>query len=63
MDDCLGNLDNKTKFCCLTTTTLVLLLTIGMVLSFGAVEPTEFGILYNTFSKKIDNNTIYEGGL
>jgi hypothetical protein len=47
MDDCLGNLDAKTKFCCLTVTSLVLLLTVGMVFSFGAVEPTEYGILYN----------------
>lgn len=59
MDD----LDTKTKACCITVTSLVLLLTIGMVLSFGAVEPTEYGILYNQISKKIDRVNVYEGGL
>jgi hypothetical protein len=63
MEDIFSNLDNKTKICCVSVTSLVLMLTVGMVLSFGAVEPTEYGILYNTISKKIDNTNVYEGGL
>jgi cobyrinic acid a,c-diamide synthase len=31
--------------------------------SFGAVEPTEYGILYNQVTKQIDTENILDGGL
>lgn len=61
--DCLGNVDSKTKCLCISITSAVLLFTVGLVASFGAVEPTEYGILYNVVSKSIDKDNIYEGGL
>lgn len=63
MEDFLNNVDNKTKCCCITVTLSILLVTIGAVLSFGAVEPTEYGILYNKLTKDLNEDYIYEGGL
>lgn len=63
MDDCFENLDGKTKCLCVTITSVVLLLTIGIAYSFGSVEPTEYGILYNKVTKRIDEKNVQEGGL
>ena len=37
--------------------------TIITAMSFGAIEPTEYGILYNKLYKDIDKVSIHEGGL
>lgn len=63
MDDLFDSVDFKTKCCCITTTFTVLLVTIITALSFGSIEPTEYGILYNKLYKEVDNTTIHEGGL
>lgn len=51
MEDLIDNFDGKTKCLCLTMTTLVVLVTSMVAVSFNAVEPTEYGILYNQISK------------
>lgn len=61
--ECLNRFDKKTKIYCVSITAGVLLLTILTVISFGAIEPTEYGILYNKVTKQINENTVYEGGL
>ena len=58
MDDCYRNMDGKTKFCCMSTTLLVIVSTIIIALSFGSVEPTQYGILYHKISKTIDDDKI-----
>lgn len=64
MDDfeCL-DMDRKTKVMCCSITSIVVLATTLIAMSFGTVEPTEYGILYNILSKQIDHENIYEGGL
>ena len=54
MDDCFGHMDTKTRVCCVTMTLSVLLVTILTALSFGSIEPTEYGILYSKLYKEID---------
>jgi hypothetical protein len=61
--ECLDRFDKKTKIYCISITAVVILLSAITVVSFGAVEPTEYGILYNKLSKNIDTENIYEGGL
>jgi hypothetical protein len=34
-----------------------------IAVSFGTLEPTEYGIVYNSISKSVDTENIYEGGL
>lgn len=63
MDDIFDSMDTKTKITCGCCTGLVAILVVVLALSFGTVEPTEYGILYNSVSKSIDTETIYEGGL
>ena len=63
MEDLIENFDSKTKCLCLTMTTLVVLVTSMVAVSFNAVEPTEYGILYNQISKQIDTDNILDGGL
>ncbi len=63
MDDCLDSMDSKTKCICFSVTSLVVLVTGILAFSFGAIEPTEYGILYNSVSKQIDTQNVYEGGL
>ena len=63
MDDFFDNMDAKTKCCCFTTTISVLLVTIVTALSFSAIEPIEYGILYHKIYKEIDTVNIQEGGL
>ena len=65
MEDCdfLDNFDKKTKFMCACVSSVVIAMTVLVGLSFGAVEPTEYGILYNTITKQLDTKTILEGGL
>ena len=63
MEDCFENLDGKTKCLCISITSAVVLLTSVLALSFGSVEPTEYGILYNRVSKHINSDDIQEGGL
>lgn len=68
MEDCLdlfGNLDGKTKLLCCSITSLTVLITVLVGVSFGAVEPIEYGLLYNTMTKQIntDPTQILEGGL
>lgn len=63
MEDLLDNFDGRTKCLCLTMTSLVVLVTVMVGVSFGAVEPTEYGILYNQITKKIDTENILNGGL
>jgi hypothetical protein len=40
---------------------LIVLLVIFLV-SIGTVEPIEYGIVYNSITKKVDIDTIYPGG-
>ena len=47
----------------MTTTIGVIVATIVLAMSFGAIEPTEYGILYNKISKNIDSHNVQEGGL
>ena len=47
----------------MTTTITVLIVTIITAFSFGAIEPTEYGIMYNKLYKDIDKVNIQEGGL
>ena len=63
MDDVYNNMDNKTKFCCGGMTALALVSVILMGASFGAVEPTEYGILYSKIYKSVDHENIQEMGL
>ena len=63
MADFFDNIDTKTKICCGSISGGIILSTILVLLSFGAVEPTEYGILYNSLTKELDNTTIFEGGL
>jgi hypothetical protein len=56
-------MDTKTKTICLSVTATVILATSLIIASFGAIEPTEYGIVYNSISKSIDESTVYEGGL
>ena len=63
MNDCFGNMDAKTKCCCITMTITVLIVTILTALSFGSIEPTEYGILYSKLYKEIDKVNVQEGGL
>ncbi len=63
MDDCFNNMDGKTKCCCMTVTISVLLVTLLTAMSFGSIEPTEYGILYSKVYKEIDEVNVQEGGL
>lgn len=65
MDDCycLDRMDTKTKVSCISITAIVVAVIGVLAASFGTVEPTEYGILYNSISKQIDTKNIYEGGL
>jgi RsiW-degrading membrane proteinase PrsW (M82 family) len=65
MEDCdfLTNFDKKTKILCGACTAFSLLVTVLIAAGFGIVEPTEYGIKYNSILKKIDNTTVYTGGL
>ena len=63
MDGIFERVDDKTKYCCITTTITVLLVTIITAFSFGSIEPTQYGILYNKLYKDIDKVQIHEGGL
>jgi flagellar biosynthesis/type III secretory pathway M-ring protein FliF/YscJ len=65
MDDCyfLDSMDRKTKITCFSITSIVVLVLGVIAMSFGTIEPTEYGILYNSLSKHIDTKNIYEGGL
>lgn len=63
MDDCFENVDGKTKFMCVSISSVVALITFLIAFSFGAVEPTEYGIMYNRLTKNLDTSTIHEGGL
>lgn len=65
-EDALGRLngmDTKTKVYCCVITTGVIIVMILVVLSFGSVSPTEYGILYNSITKQVDQTNIYGGGL
>lgn len=59
----MDNFDGKTKCLCLTMTSLVLAVTVIVGVSFGGVEPTEYGILYNQVTKQINTDNILDGGL
>ena len=61
--ECLDRFDKKTKIYCVSISAVVVLLTALTVVSFGVVEPTEYGIIYNRISKNIDQKNVYEGGL
>lgn len=65
MEDCdfLDNFDKKTKVMCGLVSSVVIAMTVLVGMSFGAVEPTEYGILYNTITKQLDTSTILTGGL
>lgn len=63
MDEFLANFDGKTKLLCCFVTSIVVTMTVIVGISFSAVEPTEYGILYNTITKQLDTDTILEGGL
>lgn len=57
--------DNKTKCVCATLVSVMLALVGLLSFSFGVIEPTEYGILYNKITKQIDTDidNIYENGL
>jgi hypothetical protein len=57
--------DNKTKCICASCVSLMLVIIGVLSFSFGAVEPTEYAILYNKITKQIDTDSanIYENGL
>ncbi|CDW85393.1 UNKNOWN [Stylonychia lemnae] len=55
--------DSKSKTICAIISLVSLVTTILIGISFGSVEPTEYGILYNTITKKIDEKNILTGGL
>ena len=63
MEDCYNSMDTKTKCCCVSTTVSVVLATLIVALSFGAIEPTQYGILYHKISKSIDSENVQESGL
>jgi hypothetical protein len=63
MEDFYDSMDTKTKAYCITITSVVVLATTLVALSFGSVEPTEYAIIYNSITKNIDQENIYEGGL
>ncbi len=58
MEDCYNSMDAKTRFCCAGMTTVALLMVILMAASFGSIEPTEYGILYDKIYKTIDYEKI-----
>jgi len=35
---------------------------IGLLVSIGTVEPIEYGIVYNAFTKSVDPDKVYPGG-
>jgi hypothetical protein len=39
------------------------LATVLIGISFGSIEPTEYGITYNTITKKVNKDAVLEGGL
>jgi len=55
MEDLYENTDAKTKGCCICTTLLVLASTIILAISFGSIEPTQYGIFYHKISRTIDH--------
>ena len=57
--------DNKTKCVCAFCVSIMLAFVAMLSFSFGVIEPTEYGILYNIITKQIDTDTnnIYENGL
>ena len=63
MEDCFENVDGKTQCVCCTITSLIVLVTAALAFSFGSVEPTEYGILYNRITKRIDEVNIQDSGL
>ena len=63
MDEFFNRMDTKTKVYCSAITFLIVTATAVIALSFGTIEPTEYGITYNSISKHIDTNYVYEGGL
>ncbi len=54
MDNLLDNVDNKTKVYCIAISLVMLLSTVIVAMSFGTVEPTEYGLTYNSVSKNIN---------
>jgi hypothetical protein len=54
MADFFDRMDTKTKIYCGTITSIVVLATAIVALSFGTIEPTEYAIAYNSISKNID---------
>ena len=63
MEDFFNSMDTKTKIYCSAITVLMALATAVVALSFGTIEPTEYGLTYNRISKNINEAYIYEGGL
>jgi len=56
-------MDNKTKVCVGTMTALALTTVIVMACSFGAIEPTQYGLLYSKIHKDVDGSNIQDSGL
>jgi hypothetical protein len=58
----MDNLDPKVAvgLCCTVTTLIVAV----AIIAFGAgtVEPIAYGLKYNSLSKNIDSDTVYDGG-
>jgi hypothetical protein len=55
--------DNPKAFCYIITTIVGLAIIVaGMVWSAGTVEPIEYGLKYNKFSKTVDSSSVYSGG-
>ena len=52
----------KAIFGCCCTLVAVVLGIIGIAWCAGTVEPIQYGLKYNTFSKNIETTEVYEGG-
>lgn len=63
MEEWIYSMGWKTKMYGCLLSLMVIISTVIICCSFGAVEPTEYGILYNHITKSINTNLVYDGGL
>jgi len=52
-------MDNETKVkgCLIVSAVLVVLVIVLAAFSFDTIEPTEYGLKFNTITRSIDNST------
>ena len=53
---------SKVVCCTITTICVSLVVLIFLLISIGTVEPIEYGISYNSITKRVDTETVYPGG-